>query len=85
MSTLTIRKVDEDLKRRLQVRAAENGRSMEAEIRVILADAVARESGAEDVSIGDVFEEFRRMTGGVDLDIPERGMDDSDRRIPDFS
>ena len=36
MSTLTIRKVDEEVKKRLQVRAAENGRSMEAEVRAIL-------------------------------------------------
>ena len=36
MATLTIRDVDEELKARLRVRAAEHGRSMEAEVRAIL-------------------------------------------------
>jgi plasmid stability protein len=36
MSTLTVRNLDDDLKARLRVRAAENGRSMEAEARAIL-------------------------------------------------
>jgi plasmid stability protein len=40
MATLTIRNVDETVKRRLQVRAALNGRSMEAEAREVLSAAV---------------------------------------------
>lgn len=40
MATLTIRDFDEVLKARLRVRAAEHGRSMEAEVRAILADAL---------------------------------------------
>jgi antitoxin FitA len=36
MSTLTVRNLDDDLKTRLRVRAAQNGRSMEAEAREIL-------------------------------------------------
>ena len=36
MATLTIRKVDPDVQRRLRIRAAQNGRSMEAEHRDIL-------------------------------------------------
>jgi plasmid stability protein len=36
MATLTIRNLDETVKRRLQVRAALNGLSMEAEARAIL-------------------------------------------------
>jgi plasmid stability protein len=36
MATLTIRKLDDDLVRRLKIRAAENGRSAEAEVRAIL-------------------------------------------------
>ncbi len=41
MATLTVRELDEDVKVRLRVRAAENGRSMEAEVRAILAEALA--------------------------------------------
>ena len=40
MATLTIRNLDEDVKRRLRLRGAENGRSMEAEARAILAQSI---------------------------------------------
>ena len=40
MATIVIRKLDETVKRKLQVRAARNGRSMEAEAREILSDLV---------------------------------------------
>ena len=40
MSTLTVRNLDDDLKQRLRVRAAQNGRSMEAEAREILRSSL---------------------------------------------
>ena len=40
MATLTIRNVDPTIKERLRVRAAQNGRSMEAELRAIVTDAI---------------------------------------------
>jgi antitoxin FitA len=40
MATLTIRNVEPSIKERLRVRAAQNGRSMEAGHRVIVTDAV---------------------------------------------
>ena len=39
MASITIRNLDEALKRRLRVRAAENNRSMEQEAREILREA----------------------------------------------
>jgi plasmid stability protein len=39
MATLNIRNLPDELHRRLRLRAAEHGRSMEAEARAILADA----------------------------------------------
>ncbi|MCP3797931.1 Arc family DNA-binding protein [Allokutzneria sp. A3M-2-11 16] len=42
MATLTIRDFDEELKARLRVRAAEHGRSMEAEVRAILASVLVK-------------------------------------------
>jgi len=39
MGSLTVRNIDDDVKQRLRVRAAEHGRSMEEEIRHILASA----------------------------------------------
>src|ERR1700731_4831087 len=47
MTTLTIRNVDAAMKERLRVRAARNGRSMEAELRQILSDTLAPDSGRE--------------------------------------
>ena len=44
MATLTIRDLDDDLKAALRVRAAERGRSMEAEVREILRTALTRPS-----------------------------------------
>jgi plasmid stability protein len=41
MTAITIRKLPESLKQRLRMRAAENGRSMEAEARDILVSALA--------------------------------------------
>ena len=41
MATLTIRNLDEAIKRRIRIAAAQNGHSMEAEAREILANAVA--------------------------------------------
>jgi plasmid stability protein len=84
MSTLTIRQVDEDVKRRLQVRAARNGRSMEAEVRAIIDEAVSSDVPAEDDSMLAALREFRRLTGGVELDLPSRA-DDIERPVPDFS
>jgi phosphopantothenoylcysteine decarboxylase / phosphopantothenate---cysteine ligase len=39
MASITIRQLDDDLKQRLRLRAARNGRSMEDEVRTILRDA----------------------------------------------
>ena len=65
MATLTIRNVEVTVKERLRVRAARNGRSMEAELRAIVTEAVngqpARESNLAD-AIRRRFAPF----GGVD-------------------
>lgn len=72
MATLTIRQLDDSLKARLRVRAAEHGKSMEEEAREILRQglaAPAAETGADFVSrIRKLVEPF----GGFDLELPER-------------
>jgi plasmid stability protein len=83
MATLTIRKLDDSVKAKLRVRAAENGRSMEEEARVILEGAIAT---APSAARGNMAERIRSRfapLGGVELDIPPREI--SSRRIPDFS
>jgi phosphopantothenoylcysteine decarboxylase/phosphopantothenate--cysteine ligase len=44
VASITIRQLDEALKQRLRLRAAQNGRSMEDEVRVLLRDAAEGES-----------------------------------------
>lgn len=68
MATLTIRDLDDQVKAGLRVRAAHNGRSMEAEARVILADAVARGPRS---GLGTRIRE-RFGESGSSLDIPPR-------------
>ena len=41
MAAITVRNLDDDVKERLKARALRNGRSLEAEARVLLRDAVA--------------------------------------------
>jgi plasmid stability protein len=47
MSSITVRKIDEGLKKALRVRAAKHGRSMEDEVRTILRAALATEEAAD--------------------------------------
>ena len=84
MATLTIRKVDPEVQKRLRVRAAQNGRSMEAELRQILKDAVGAAPAPREESGLDLAEAIRRRFapfGGVELDIPPRELA---REPPDF-
>lgn len=50
MSMLTVRDLDPEVKAKLRERAARRGRSMEAEVRQILTDAVATEDDATDLA-----------------------------------
>jgi plasmid stability protein len=70
MATLTIRDLDEDLRASLRVRAARHGRSMEAEVREILRDALARPASPE--RLGSRVRQRFADLGGVDLDLPAR-------------
>ncbi|NYD68207.1 FitA-like ribbon-helix-helix domain-containing protein [Agromyces atrinae] len=68
MATITVRGLDEVTKARLRVRAAENGRSTEAEVRAILDAAVASDSGRN--ALGSRLE---AILGGLEpLEIPAR-------------
>ena len=71
MASITIRNLDETLKRKLRVRAARHGRSMEEEARQILRSALAEKAGGAT----NLFDAIRRRIeplGGVDLEIPPR-------------
>jgi plasmid stability protein len=70
VASITIRNLDADLKQRLRVRAAENGRSMEEEVRSILRSAL----DAHGVPARGLASWVREQVGryGADLDIPAR-------------
>lgn len=70
MAALSIRDLDDEVRERLRMRAAAHGRSMEAEIRDILTNAVSTpyETRGLAATLLDRFGEI----GGVDLDLPTR-------------
>ena len=74
MTSIIISNVDDDLEQRLKVRAAEHGRSIEAEARDILR-LVLGGSGDETAAatnLGDSIRAIVEPIGGIDLDIPPR-------------
>jgi plasmid stability protein len=70
LSVLSIRNLDDEVKERLRGRAARHGRSMEAEVRTILADAIAepREAPSMFQALMDRFGEL----GRVEPELPPR-------------
>jgi len=71
MAAVTIRNVDEALKKRLRMQAALHGHSMEEEARNILRAALSREP-AMPGNLGSALHELFKPYGGVELDIPPR-------------
>ena len=81
MAVITIRNVDPELKRRLRIRAASSGHSMEEEARNILRAELA----VQDDEPADLYRQIRRHiepVGGVDLPLPDR---DPMREPPAFA
>lgn len=82
MASITIRKLDEQVKIKLRIRAAEHGRSMEEEAREILSSAI----GGKQVSSKNLYGAMRarlKSAGikGINLPDPQRG---PWRKDPDF-
>lgn len=71
MATMTIRNIEDALKRRLRVRAAQNGRSMEDEARDILRSTLASDR-VRSVSLVESIRARVEPLGGVELDLPPR-------------
>ena len=78
MAVVTVRNLPGETHRALRLRAAQHGRSTEAEIRAILEQAV-RPQGR--VKIGSALAAFGQRLGGVDLPITR---DDSSPRAASF-
>ena len=70
MATLSIRDLDDSVKESLRLRAARHGRSMEAEIRLILTAAATDEEPRSNL-FSALNERFAQL-GGVGIDPPAR-------------
>jgi plasmid stability protein len=70
MTSITIRNLEVGLKRRLRIRAAEHGRSMEEEVREILREVVGETSPPQNLAAA--IRARVASLGGVDLDLPAR-------------
>jgi plasmid stability protein len=81
VASITIRNLDESVKRKLRLRAAQRNRSMEHEARDILRTALAQEL-AQAGNLADAIRRQVELLGGVELALPARG---PMREPPDFT
>ena len=71
MASITIRRLDEETKLRLRIRAAQNGRSMEEEARTLLKAALT-EGTVTGGSLADAIGARFGRLGGIRLRLPAR-------------
>jgi antitoxin FitA len=70
MATVTVRNLPDEVHRALRLRAAQHGRSTEAEIRDILGKSV---QSPERLRIGSELRRYAEQIGGVELEIRRDG------------
>ena len=70
MVSITIRNLDENVKIRLRVHAAEHHRSMEEEARLTLRDAVGRKPSSR--NLASIIRSHFGPANGVDLELAPR-------------
>ncbi len=66
MASITVRKVDEELKRRIRVRAARHGHSLEEEVRLTL-ERSSHEPEKPRLNLADFIASRFDPLGGIDL------------------
>jgi plasmid stability protein len=71
MASMTIRDIDDRLKARLRVQAAQHGRSMEDEARDILRTALSTERSRRGTLVDSIRARIEPL-GGVELEIAPR-------------
>jgi antitoxin FitA len=71
MASITIRKLPENTKRRLRLRAARNGRSMEQEARE-LHQAALQQPESPQQNLAEAIRKIFAPLGGVKFQIPKR-------------
>jgi len=68
---LTIRDLEEEVRAQLRVRAARHGRSMEAEVRAILREALGKSRASD--RLGTRIHQRFVAVGGLEAEQPRRG------------
>ena len=71
MATLTIRSLDDSVKKALRIRAAVNDRSMEEEARIILR-TVLKDDQNSSTGLGTIIHQRFALEGGIDIVTPNR-------------
>lgn len=71
MASLTIRQLDDEVKKQLRLKAALHGRSMEAEARHILTEAVVS-TKIETRGLATQIQQIANKVGGIELPTLER-------------
>lgn len=71
MAAISVRDLNDEVAARLRVRAAQHGRSMEAEVRAILTDAVL-EADQDQPNLAQAVRQHFGSIGGADLQLPAR-------------
>ena len=71
MASITIRRLDDDIKERLRLQAARHGRSMEEEVRELLRTSLTRED-RDPLNLAESIRKRFKSLGGVELELPER-------------
>ena len=74
MATITVRSLDDRVKVAIEARARKNGRSMEAEIRIVLEESVEKKAPA--YGMGSRIHELFAEAGGIDLKPVDRLRDE---------
>ncbi len=80
MAILTVRNLDDSIKAKLRMVAAEHGQSMEEEVRQILKRALINEN--QDKGLASRINQHFAELGGVSLHLRNRSLP---RNVPDFS
>lgn len=81
MAAVSIRDLDDKVRERLRVRAARHGRSMEAEIRAILTEAVS-ETDDRPGLFPTLVDRFGGL-GGAELQVPPRATPPRAAELPE--
>jgi plasmid stability protein len=72
MASLTIRNLDDGVKAKLRMRAAQRGHSMEEEARRLLSEAVDSPA-ADETGLGTAIRRRFAAAGSFKLEVPPRG------------